>query len=28
VALGLALGSHFVFADMLKVPLPRGPFGY
>jgi hypothetical protein len=27
VALGFALGSHALFADFLRVPLPRGPFG-
>lgn len=27
VAFGFALGSHALFADFLRVPLPRGPFG-
>ncbi len=27
VALGLALGSFWVFHTLLRVPLPRGPFG-
>ncbi|MEK7245258.1 MAG: tripartite tricarboxylate transporter TctB family protein [Pseudomonadota bacterium] len=27
VAIGFALGSHALFADFLRVPLPRGPFG-
>ena len=27
VALGFALGSHALFADFLRVPLPRGFFG-
>ncbi len=26
-ALGLALGSFFLFNTILRVPLPRGPFG-
>jgi hypothetical protein len=26
-ALGLALGSFFLFDTVLRVPLPRGPFG-
>lgn len=26
-ALGLALGSHYLFDTLLRVPLPRGPFG-
>ena len=28
VALGLSLGTFFLFADLLKVPLPRGPWGF
>lgn len=28
VALGLALGFHFVFAVALEVPLPAGPWGF
>lgn len=28
VALGFAFGSHALFADFLRVPLPRGPFGF
>ncbi|HEX7125330.1 MAG TPA: tripartite tricarboxylate transporter TctB family protein [Thermodesulfobacteriota bacterium] len=27
VAAGLSAVTYFVFADLLKVPLPRGPFG-
>ncbi|HJS32935.1 MAG TPA: tripartite tricarboxylate transporter TctB family protein [Alphaproteobacteria bacterium] len=27
VALAIALGSFFLFADLLRVPLPRGPAG-
>jgi hypothetical protein len=27
VALGLALGSFYLFDTLLRVPLPRGPFG-
>ena len=27
VALGLAVGSFFLFSNLLKVPLPRGPWG-
>lgn len=27
LVLGIALGSFFLFNDLLKVPLPRGPFG-
>jgi hypothetical protein len=27
VALGFAFGSHYLFADLLKVQLPRGPWG-
>jgi len=27
VALGLSLGSFFLFSNLLKVPLPRGPWG-
>jgi hypothetical protein len=27
VALGFAFGSHFLFATLLKVQLPRGPWG-
>lgn len=27
LAVGLALGSHWMFDAALKVPLPRGPFG-
>lgn len=27
LALGLALGSFFLFSNLLKLPLPRGPFG-
>jgi hypothetical protein len=26
-ALGLAFGSYFLFDTLLRVPLPRGPFG-
>jgi hypothetical protein len=28
VALGLSLGSFYLFSDLLRVPLPRGPFGF
>ncbi|MBI4610271.1 MAG: tripartite tricarboxylate transporter TctB family protein [Candidatus Rokubacteria bacterium] len=28
MALGLSLGTFFLFHDLLKVPLPRGPFGF
>jgi hypothetical protein len=28
VALGLAAGTFFLFETMLRVPLPRGPFGF
>ncbi len=28
VALGLALGSFYLFNTLLLVPLPRGPFGF
>ncbi len=28
VAAGFAFGSYALFADALKVPLPRGPFGF
>jgi hypothetical protein len=27
VAIGLAFGSFFLFATLLRTPLPRGPFG-
>jgi hypothetical protein len=27
VALGLAFGSYFLFATLLRTPLPRGPLG-
>jgi hypothetical protein len=27
VALALAFGSFFLFATLLRIPLPRGPFG-
>jgi MFS superfamily sulfate permease-like transporter len=27
VTLGLALGSFYLFATLLRLPLPRGPFG-
>ena len=27
VALGIALGSFYLFDTVLRVPLPRGPFG-
>jgi putative tricarboxylic transport membrane protein len=27
VALGLSLGSFYLFSDLLRVPLPRGPWG-
>ena len=27
VALGLAFGTFFLFATVLRTPLPRGPFG-
>ena len=26
-ALALAFGSYFLFGTLLRVPLPRGPFG-
>lgn len=28
VALGLSLGSFYLFSDLLRVPLPRGPGGF
>ncbi|HWP34961.1 MAG TPA: tripartite tricarboxylate transporter TctB family protein [Thermodesulfobacteriota bacterium] len=28
VAVALSLGSYFLFATLLKVPLPRGPLGF
>ena len=28
VALGLSFGSFFLFSNLLKVPLPRGPWGF
>lgn len=28
VALGLSLGTFYIFADLLRVPLPRGPWGF
>ena len=28
LALGLSLASFFLFSNLLRVPLPRGPFGY
>ena len=28
VALGLSLGSFFLFSNLLRVPLPRGPWGF
>ena len=28
LALGLSLGSFFLFSNLLKVPLPRGPLGF
>lgn len=28
VALGFSLGTFFLFSDLLKVPLPRGPWGF
>lgn len=28
VALGLSLGSFYLFADLLRVALPRGPWGF
>jgi putative tricarboxylic transport membrane protein len=28
VALGLSLGSFYLFSDLLRVPLPRGPWGF
>jgi putative tricarboxylic transport membrane protein len=28
VALGLSLGSFYLFSDLLRVPLPRGPLGF
>jgi uncharacterized membrane protein YhaH (DUF805 family) len=27
-ALGLAFGSYYLFDTLLRVPLPRGPFGF
>jgi hypothetical protein len=27
-ALGLSLGTFYLFSNLLKVPLPRGPFGF
>jgi hypothetical protein len=27
VSLGLSLGTFYLFADLLRVPLPRGPWG-
>jgi hypothetical protein len=27
-AAGFALGTHFLFNTLLRVPLPPGPFGY
>ena len=27
-AVGFSLGSHYLFNTLLKVPLPRGPFGF
>jgi hypothetical protein len=27
-ALGFSLGSHYLFNTLLKVPMPRGPFGF
>lgn len=28
MALGLAFGTFFLFSNLLKVPLPRGPLGF
>lgn len=28
MALGLSLGTFFLFGNLLKVPLPRGPLGF
>lgn len=28
MALGLSLGTFFLFSSLLKVPLPRGPLGF
>lgn len=28
MALGLSLGSFYLFASLLRVPLPRGPWGF
>lgn len=28
LALGLAVGTFFLFSNLLKVPLPRGPLGF
>lgn len=28
MALGLALGTFFLFSNLLRVPLPRGPLGF
>ncbi|MBI3002843.1 MAG: tripartite tricarboxylate transporter TctB family protein [candidate division NC10 bacterium] len=28
MALGLAVGTFFLFSNLLKVPLPRGPLGF
>ena len=28
VALGLSFGSFFLFSNLLRVPLPRGPWGF
>jgi hypothetical protein len=28
VALGLSLGSFYLFSDLLRVPLPRGPWDF
>jgi hypothetical protein len=28
VALGFSFGTFFLFSDLLKVPLPRGPWGF
>jgi hypothetical protein len=27
-ALGFSLGSHYLFATLLRVPMPGGPFGF
>ena len=27
-ALGFSLGSHYLFNTLLRVPMPRGPFGF